>query len=50
MIYRDLLTDNYAQNFGMQWNQFRKTQLDSFIIQQSHLIGFGMRLAGHQKV
>lgn len=22
--------DNYANNFGMQWNKFRKTQLDSY--------------------
>jgi len=29
-IARFVPESNYADNFGMQWNQFRKTQLDSF--------------------
>lgn len=28
-VPRFVASDNYADNFGMQWNQFRKTQLDS---------------------
>ncbi|EKD28499.1 MAG: hypothetical protein ACD_79C00287G0006 [uncultured bacterium] len=24
--------DNYAKSFGLQWNVFRKTQLDSYTI------------------
>ena len=29
-IPRFVSTDNYASNFGMQWNHFSKTQLDSY--------------------
>ena len=29
-IPRFVLESNYADNFGMQWNRFRQTQLDSF--------------------
>ena len=29
-IPRFVSTDNYASNFGMQWNYFSKTQLDSY--------------------
>jgi SAM-dependent methyltransferase len=29
-IPRFVLADNYASSFGLQWNAFRKTQLDSF--------------------
>lgn len=29
-IPRFVPTSNYADNFGMQWNKFRRTQLDSF--------------------
>jgi SAM-dependent methyltransferase len=29
-IVRFVPEENYADNFGMQWNHFRKTQLDSF--------------------
>src|SRR5215510_12666010 len=29
-IPRFVPESNYADNFGMQWNKFRKTQLDSF--------------------
>jgi len=29
-VARFVPADNYAQNFGVQWNKFRQTQLDSF--------------------
>ena len=29
-IPRFVENDNYAQNFGIQWNRFSKTRLDSF--------------------
>jgi uncharacterized protein YbaR (Trm112 family) len=29
-IPRFVPTENYANNFGLQWNRFRKTQLDSY--------------------
>jgi 2-polyprenyl-3-methyl-5-hydroxy-6-metoxy-1,4-benzoquinol methylase len=29
-VPRFVPADNYAENFGMQWNRFRRTQLDSF--------------------
>src|SRR6266853_80701 len=29
-IPRFVLESNYADNFGMQWNKFRQTQLDSY--------------------
>ena len=28
-IPRFVKSDNYANSFGLQWNKFRKTQLDS---------------------
>ena len=29
-IPRFVVLDNYANNFGFQWNHFKKTQLDSY--------------------
>src|SRR5688572_9131541 len=29
-IPRFVATDNYAASFGLQWNRFQKTQLDSY--------------------
>ena len=30
IIPRFVQSENYAKAFGMQWNKFKKTQLDSF--------------------